>query len=243
MIPGFISGDRTFNTMSRWLRRIGYRPYVSGFNINVGCPQRRVQRIQSRLEEISKDAGGKVTIIGHSLGGLVGRALAQQRPDLVRHVVAIGSPLRNGWESVDPEVRPALFAIHSFVRSFIETPPACGTEQCTCVFSRGAFGAQLLPGVRFTSIYSRHDGIVDWKSAAAEHGENYEVEGLHTDLVVNVEVYRILGNVLAGYPLEVVKMSDVSDTASAIGNGKTGARVQSNRSTSHRSRSFDVNAG
>jgi triacylglycerol lipase len=223
LIPGFGSGDWTFNTMSRWLQQIGHRTYLSGINVNVGCPQRKVERMLGRLEDISKDAGGKIVIVGHSLGGLVGRALARQRPDLVRQVIAIGSPLRSGWQAVAPEVRPALFAVHSFFQKFIEAPQGCGTELCACDFSIEAYGAELPPGVRFTSIYSRHDGIVDWRFATTENGDCYEVDGLHTDLVVNVEVYRILSNVLAGYPYEVVKLRSMAAVAADIKDGKIAA--------------------
>ncbi len=219
LIPGFSSGDWTFSTMARWLHQIGYRTHFSGINVNVGCPQRKVERMLGRLEEISNDAGGRIVIIGHSLGGLVGCALARNRPDLVRDVIAIGSPLRSGWQAVTPEVRPALFAIHSFFQKFIEAPQGCGTERCTCNFSVEAYGPQLPPGVRLTSIYSRHDGIVDWTFSTTEYGDNYEVDGLHTDLVVNVEVYRILSNLLAGYPREVVKLRCMSAAAADIKNG------------------------
>ena len=41
LIPGFTAGDWTFSTMSPWLQQIGYRTYLLGININVGCPQRR----------------------------------------------------------------------------------------------------------------------------------------------------------------------------------------------------------
>jgi triacylglycerol lipase len=232
LIPGFGAGDWTFNTMSRWLQQVGYRTHLSGININLGCPQRKVERMLGRLEDISKDAGGRIVIIGHSLGGLVACALARQRPDLVRHVIAIGSPLRDGWQAVTPEVRPALFAIHSFCQKFIETPQDCGTERCPCNFSKETRGAKLPRGVRFTSIYSRHDGIVDWRFATTENGDSYEVDGLHTDLVVNVEVYRILSNVLAGYPREIVKLRSMAAAASDIKNGKTAAkRLQSMRCT------------
>jgi pimeloyl-ACP methyl ester carboxylesterase len=221
LIPGFSSGDWTFSTMSRWLHQIGYRAHFSGINVNVGCPQRKVERMLARLEDISRDAGGRIVIIGHSLGGLVGCALARNRPDLVQHVIAIGSPLRSGWQAVAPEVRPALFAIHSFFQKFIETPQGCGTERCTCDFSIEANGAQLPPAVRLTSIYSRHDGIVDWRFSTTEFGDNYEVDGLHTDLVVNVQVYRILSNLLAGYPREIVKLRMMAAAAADIKNGET----------------------
>ena len=152
--------------MSPWLQQIGYRTHLSGININVGCPQRKVERMLGRLEDISKDEGGRIVIIGHSLGGLVASALARQRPDLVSHVIAIGSPLRSGWQAVNPEVRPALFAIHSFFQKFIETPQGCGTEQCTCNFSKEAYGDaitawrplyfDLLPSGRDRRLEVRH---------------------------------------------------------------------------------------
>ena len=157
LIPGFGSGDWTFSTMSRWLQQIGYRTYVSGINLNVGCPQRKVERMLGRLEEISKDEGGRIVIVGHSLGGLVGCALARKRPDLVRHVIAVGSPLRDGWQAVSPEVRPALFAIHSFFQKFIEAPQGCGTERCTCDFSEESRGTRLPTSV-----------ISSWASSGCE---------------------------------------------------------------------------
>jgi len=147
--------------------------------------------------------------------------LALLLADLVRDVNAIGSPLRSGWQAVTPEVRPALFAIHSFFQKFIEAPQGCGTERCACDFSKETHDTQLPREVRFTSIYSRHDGIVDWRFAATENGDNYEVDGLHTELVVNVEVYRILSNVLAGYPRELVKLRCMAAAASDIKNGNT----------------------
>jgi len=77
LIPGFTAGDWTFKTMSQWLQEIGYRTHLSGINFNVGCPQRKVERMLGRLEKISKDTGGRIAIIGHSLGGLVACALAR----------------------------------------------------------------------------------------------------------------------------------------------------------------------
>ena len=120
---------------------------------------------------------------------------------------------------MSPEVRPALFAIHSFFQKFIEAPQGCGTERCTCDFSEESRGTRLPPSVRFTSIYSRQDGIVDWRCATTENGDCYEVDGLHTDLVVNVEVYRILSHVLAGYPREMVKLRCMAAAAADIKNG------------------------
>src|SRR5258708_33824643 len=136
--------------MSRWLQEIGYRTHLSGINVNVGCPQRKVERMLGRLEDIAKDAGGRIVIVGHSLGGLVACALARHRPDLVSDVIAVGSPLRGGWRAVIPEVRPALFAIHSFFQKIIEAPQGWGTDQCTCNFSIEPGGYTSPPAITLT---------------------------------------------------------------------------------------------
>src|SRR5258708_16397411 len=93
LIPGFTAGDWTFSTMSRWLQEIGYRTHLSGINVNVGCPQRKVDPMLARLEDMSNEAGAKVVIIGPSLGGLVASRLPGPRPDLVPPLLPFSSPL------------------------------------------------------------------------------------------------------------------------------------------------------
>ncbi|MCP2339446.1 pimeloyl-ACP methyl ester carboxylesterase [Actinomadura rupiterrae] len=41
------------------------------------------------------------TVIGHSFGGFVGTALAEQRPDLVSAIALIGTPARSSWFTGD----------------------------------------------------------------------------------------------------------------------------------------------
>ena len=39
LIPGFLVGDWTLWVMTRWLRRLGYRPYLSGIDWNIRAPE------------------------------------------------------------------------------------------------------------------------------------------------------------------------------------------------------------
>ena len=76
LIPGFGSGDWTFNTMTRWLEQIGYRTHLSGINLNVGCPQRKVERMLSRLED-NFDRCGRPDCYHRPQLGRIGRPRAR----------------------------------------------------------------------------------------------------------------------------------------------------------------------
>ena len=154
LIPGFTAGDWSLGTMARWLGRVGYRPYLSGIDLNVGCPQRTMEVVGWRVEKIARQSGQRVTIIGHSLGGVLGRAIAAANPANVREVVALGSPIRDGWTGVHDQVRPALQAIQSFWQTFSDEPESCGTAECSCAFVAAVLAPT--PGrSRFSAISGR----------------------------------------------------------------------------------------
>jgi len=196
LIPGFTAGDWSLGTLARWLGRIGYKPYLSGIDLNVGCPRRKMELVGWRVQKIARESGQRVTIIGHSLGGVLARAIATANPLSVSQVVALGSPIRNGWTGVHEQVRPALQAIQSFWQTFSSAPADCGTPECSCGFAAAVF-APIPERSRFSSIYTRRDEVVQWQSCLDDAGSNFEVSGLHASLIVNREVYRLLGAILA----------------------------------------------
>src|SRR2546425_3400986 len=93
LVPGFLSGDWSLTVMRGWLDRIGYKPYMSGINLNVRASEHVLAGLRRRLAEIQATDPSRVTIIGHSRGGLLGKVLAQRRPDAVDQVITLGSPL------------------------------------------------------------------------------------------------------------------------------------------------------
>jgi triacylglycerol lipase len=93
VLPGLYGGDRYLDPLRDWLRRTGYRPERSGLDRNPGWSESLVKELGDRAEEHYQRSGQRVTIIGHSLGGLQGRSVAVRRPGVVRHVIAMGSPL------------------------------------------------------------------------------------------------------------------------------------------------------
>jgi triacylglycerol lipase len=92
VLPGLYGGDRYLGPLRDWLRRIGYGPVPSGLDRNPGWSEPLVKDLGELAEAHFQRSGQRVTIIGHSMGGLQGRAVAARRPRVVRHVIAIGSP-------------------------------------------------------------------------------------------------------------------------------------------------------
>jgi triacylglycerol lipase len=182
--------------MARWLTRIGWRPHLSGIDWNVGCPNEKMERLSWRLAHIEEECASPVVLIGHSLGGVLARALAATYPQRVRHVVTLGSPTQMEWSAVRARYRPALRAFQSLWHALNNLPSQCGTEQCECALS-WALGSRFPSGVGLSSIFTREDEVVDWARCAIADGENYEVSGGHASLVVNRQVYRLLAAILA----------------------------------------------
>jgi triacylglycerol lipase len=196
LIPGFFAGDWSLSTMARWLMRIGYRPYLSGIDWNVGCPDEKSGRLGWRLAHITDECGMPAVVLGHSLGGMLARALAVKYPARVSDVVTLGSPARLLWSAVRPRYRPAMRAFQSVWHAFNNLPPQCGTDQCTCRFGE-AVSSRIPRAVKLSSLYTRQDEVVDWRTCVVADGDNYEVSGGHVSMAVNREVYRLLANILA----------------------------------------------
>jgi pimeloyl-ACP methyl ester carboxylesterase len=93
LVPGFMAGDSSLLLMSRYLRKLGYRTYRSTMHANVGCTQAASYALERRIEAIAIKRDRKVTVVGHSLGGLLARTIAGRRPDLVEAIVTMGSPI------------------------------------------------------------------------------------------------------------------------------------------------------
>ena len=194
LIPGFMAGDWTLWTMAGWLNRLGYRAYFSGIDWNVDCPNQTGQLLQWRLEMIIQETGQPVFVVGHSLGGMLGRFLGSNFPDKIRHVIALGSPI-DGSMRVNPLVPLAFRTLQTLRRKQNQNTSACGSNRCVCRFAQSVFTA-LPEHVGFTSIFTKQDEIVDWQTCIDAERENWQVSGGHISLIVNREVYRILANVL-----------------------------------------------
>jgi triacylglycerol lipase len=186
VVPGFLGSDGYMSVLSGWLRRVGYRPAQSGITVNAGSLTRLLRQVERRCEELAQRSG-RITIVGHSLGGVFARVMAVQRPDLIEDVIALGAPLvGNPRDAAHPLVR-ALGEL------LIVENPRREAEALVHL------AAPLPSEVRLTSIYSREDAIVDYRSCldGDPRATCFEVRGTHVGLAWNASVYRLLGRTLA----------------------------------------------
>src|SRR5579872_7389281 len=95
VVPGFLGTDFYLTEFRAWLRRIGYQPYDSSIGLNADCPNLLIKhRLKATLQKAYKSEKKKVHVIGHSLGGVLARAVASQMSDIVASVITLGAPIQ-----------------------------------------------------------------------------------------------------------------------------------------------------
>ena len=185
VLPGFSASDRSTVPLRDLLRRLGYRTYGWGLGANVGPTRRVIDGLVHRLDRAYERRREPVSIIGWSLGGIYARELARARPDVVRQVITLGSPIQM-IEADSSSAQPmweAMSRYHSpeFRRDMREVHRP----------------ALTLPN---TSIYSRTDGVVSWQACLVKRtatSENVRVYGSHCGLGYNAAAITVIADRLA----------------------------------------------
>jgi triacylglycerol lipase len=197
LIPGFLGTDAYLMEMHRWLDRIGYRSYLSNIGHNAECPNILTRRLFRTMNRAFRETGRKVQLVGHSLGGIIARSAAGRRPSRVAQVITMGSPVS------EIRAHPTVLAMVSFVRGRIQwrhrsrVEPQCYTGECTCEFVQ-SLRRGLPPAIRRVSIYTKTDGIVDWRSCLYEDEKaNIEVSSTHGGLAFNAQAFREIAFLLS----------------------------------------------
>jgi pimeloyl-ACP methyl ester carboxylesterase len=196
LLPGYFAGDWSMAPMARWLRRIGYDSYLSGIDFNLGCPREKAERLEARVIGIARETGSRVTLIGHSLGGVLARSLGGELPQVVNRVIGLGAPIRQDWDAMNRRVGSIMQSMAGLWQVMSGARENCGTASCPCGFAR-TLAISALSARAFISIHSHEDDVVDWRSCVDDHGANFRVRGRHLGLTVNREVYRLIAEILA----------------------------------------------
>ncbi|MFL6158446.1 MAG: esterase/lipase family protein [Marmoricola sp.] len=189
LIPGFMAGDTTLAGMAMMLRGAGYRTYRSHIHVNMGCTREAADRLERRVETIATKRGRKVSIVGHSLGGMLARGLAARRPDLIAGIVAMGSPVLAPGAVHDVLARDAELLTRLTRAGF----GGLMSEDCIAgACARASFDETHLPldpEVGFTAIYSQRDGIVDWRACLDPAAVPVEVTASHVGMALDPLVF------------------------------------------------------
>ena len=172
VIPGFVATDRTTLGLQRALAAAGYRVTGWGMGLNTGVKADTRERLAERVEAFGE--GGKVTLVGWSLGGVFARELAKVRPDLVEKVVTMGSPFSGTMRANN------VWRLYEWIAGHpVDKPPI-------------EADLPLKPPVPTLALWSRKDGIVSVRSARGLPGESdrqVELDCCHMGFGVSGRAY------------------------------------------------------
>lgn len=180
VIPGFLTDDHSTKNLRKFLTDIGHKTYPWELGINTG-PQKAMEKLTEKVEEIFKQDKQKIDIVGWSLGGLMGYYLATKKEKEINSLITMGSPF-----SGDPD----------------DTNLALLFEMISKFHDKEEIAKWLddKPKVPVSSIYSKNDGLVNWE-ACLLNGlsvyENIEVESGHLSMPVDPKIMFILADRLS----------------------------------------------
>jgi pimeloyl-ACP methyl ester carboxylesterase len=183
VLPGFGTSDRATWPIRRYLRFLDYDVRGWGLGRNHGNVGKLLPSVVNIMEAWTQAAGEPLRIVGWSLGGYIGREAARERPDLVRQVVTLGSPVVGGpkYTASAPAYRRQGYdvdAIEALVAERNSRPL----------------------DVPVVAIYSRNDGVVAWEACIDRVNpltHHVEVRARHFSMGFSPESLRILADSLA----------------------------------------------
>lgn len=172
VLPGWATGDETTELMRNFLHARGWAASGWGQGVNTGLHPAVFSTTMRLLQQLHAAQGRRVSLVGWSLGGVLARELARQAPQQVRQVITLGSPFA-GPPGPAGRQGPAQ-PVHGWLR--------------------------IAPPVPTTSIWSRTDAVVPWRSSIEtrrHEAENIEVEASHFGMGAHPAVLYAVADRLA----------------------------------------------
>lgn len=195
-LPGFMGGDGSTVQLRKFLNRQGYKAVPWGLGRNAA--EVRSQNIddflahRAEMEDViagllEKEflaSGGKITVIGWSLGGLYAVALAHRFPQWVRQAITLGTPYGD----------PRGTALYTVMGSLYDNDVDESALQrwVSHTYSGGELKVPVL------ALYSESDGIVGPGIARCEADARYvtnmAVMASHVGFPFNPLVFAVIAN-------------------------------------------------
>ena len=179
VLPGFMTSDRSTVVLRQLLARLDYRVHGWGLGRNHGRVDQLVPRAVERVSELERRYARPVALVGWSLGGVIARESARERPASVDAIVTLGTPVVGGpkYTAAAERYLQRGYDLDAIERQVAERNATPIEAPITCV-------------------YSKHDAIVSWQACLdpnpANRVEYVEVELMHAELGFSAEVIEII---------------------------------------------------
>jgi len=180
LLPGIFATDAYMATMRLFLRSMGFDPHPWRGGRNLGHWDAVERVVLPAIRELNERTGEAVALVGASMGGLYARDAARRQPDRVRCVVTLASAATGPHRA--NHVWPAFEQVTGQPAESLSAPP---------------------PPVPSTSVYSRLDGLSDWRPCVQPDStlrENVEVASSHLGLAWHPAVLYLVADRIAQDP-------------------------------------------
>jgi pimeloyl-ACP methyl ester carboxylesterase len=197
VVGGLSSSPRVLGPMQDWLQRIGARTLLAPTQYGVACGERSAVAVTDALARHVDATGEQAVIVAHSRGGQFARPVAVRRPELVRGLITLGSPLTR-LLGAHPLVLLEVLGLG--VVGSLGIPGllrfSCLWGEC-CRPLRDDLIGPFPPDVPFVSVFSRKDEVVPWRTSLDPAARYREVCTTHGGLIASPVALQVLAQELA----------------------------------------------
>ncbi|WP_370942326.1 alpha/beta fold hydrolase [Amycolatopsis sp. cg5] len=183
LVGGMGSTPMLLSSLQQLLQRLNCRVRVAPVRFGIGCGEATAQAVEDSLTGLVEYTSAPAVVIAHSRGGQFARAVAARRPELLRGLITLGSPLTRMlavhpllWVHVTALGAAGAIGVPGLLR------PGCLWGTC-CAPLRADLTGPFPDAVPFLSIYSRRDRIVDWRSCLDPAARHHEIVTSHGGLI------------------------------------------------------------
>jgi len=202
LIPGFTGPEISLSPLKAFLKRRGWNAHFWGLGTNRGPQDDEdaawiAQALSGRLAYLAQKHGGKISLVGQSLGGIYARELAKRHPDLVDRVITLGSAVHVDRGKANP--------LNSMVADLIAKRTGRSVREHLDIAAYA--GVEEPPPVALVALSSPYDGVAPMKATLiaekylnqpkAPPRENIEVPASHAGMGTNMWVMAVIADRLA----------------------------------------------
>ncbi len=180
LVPGYKAGNFSMEVIKKFLIHNNFNAIHWSEDYNNGHVEVMLEKLKSDILLYQDKFHSKIHLVGWSLGGYLSREAARELPDSVQSVITLATPIHGGPKYT--------IAAKEYIKNGfdIDQIEATVTER----------NLNPIP-VPITSIYTKNDSIIDWKSSIDPHlseEDHFEVSTTHLGVIWSPDVFHIVSN-------------------------------------------------